>query len=295
MINPSPITFGQSATVTSTIRYDGPAAGENVTMTYTTTDGCLVPNGAAEAGSNCQELTQMVKVAPGNTQHTVRLDTSKMTLTAGGPSKSVTITAEGKGPSANAAPKSATVSVTAPPAPPAPAVAPPKLTPIQLDDVIFTRNGARVNNCGKRVIDQAYERAASMGNYDVLLVGHYDAVEKNFRVRDRKTRTNRTLDEERVLNVAAVMTAGVEPCKRLAKNRIKVAYVGGEQLSPFKTSLCEATVKERGGSKVSAADGNAKNRRVEIWLVPRNGDMPNGIGGIKDAPQTEIESKGCPK
>ncbi|MDX2269447.1 MAG: hypothetical protein NW208_15190, partial [Bryobacter sp.] len=90
VINPSPIAFGQSATVTSTIRYDGPAAGENVTMTYTTTDGCLVPNGAAEAGSNCQKLTQMVKVAPGNTQHTVRLDTSKMTLTAGGPSKNVT-------------------------------------------------------------------------------------------------------------------------------------------------------------------------------------------------------------
>jgi outer membrane protein OmpA-like peptidoglycan-associated protein len=129
----------------------------------------------------------------------------------------------------------------------------------------------------------------------VLLVGHFDSVERNVRVRDPRTRASRTLDQERALNVAAVLSAGVEPCKRLSRDRIKVAYVGNEQLSPYKTSLCEATVKERGGSRISAADGNAKNRRVEIWLVPRGGDMPNGIGGIQNAPVAEIQSKGCPK
>jgi hypothetical protein len=134
-----------------------------------------------------------------------------------------------------------------------------------------------------------------MPDFDILLVGHYDAVEKNVKVRDRKTRKTRTLDEERVLNVAAVLSAGVEPCKRLERNRIKVAYVGAEQLSPFRTSLCEATVKERAGSKVTARDGNAKNRRVEIWMVPKGGPMPNGIGGIQDAPAADIQSKGCPR
>ncbi|MFN8686463.1 MAG: hypothetical protein ACK50U_10755, partial [Acidobacteriota bacterium] len=97
------------------------------------------------------------------------------------------------------------------------------------------------------------------------------------------------------LQVAAVLSAGVEPCKRLERSRIKVAYVGAEQLSPFKTSLCEATVKERASGKISAKDGSAKNRRVEIWLVPKAGPMPNGIAGIQDAPASDIQSKGCPK
>lgn len=295
-MDPSTIAYNGSSVVTSVFRYDGPAAGEDLTLTYQTSDGCLAAMGSQKTiSSDCKTATGTLHLKPGLNEDKVRMEAGNMRLTPGGPSKTVTVRGEGKDASGKTYAKEGSVTVNSPAAPPPPPAAPPKLMPIQLDDVIFSKNGARVNNCGKRVIDQAYERAASMGDYDVLLVGHYDAVEKNVKVRDRKTRTSRSLDEERTLNVAAVLSAGVEPCKRLDRNRIKVAYVGAEQLSPFKTSLCEATVKERGGSKVSAADGNAKNRRVEVWLVPKSGPNPNGIGGIQNAPADAIASKACPK
>jgi outer membrane protein OmpA-like peptidoglycan-associated protein/opacity protein-like surface antigen len=319
-LDPETINYNGTSEVTSTIRYDGPSAGEDVLVIYEISEGRLTPvrptqtvsgglaamEAAAKANPNQaivspdgRTAVEQVKLRPGNTRDSVRFDASGVRVTPGGPSKKIDVDVTVKDQSGNVIarkkPASGGPTVMAPPAPPPPPAAPPKLNPMQLDDVIFTRNAARVNNCGKRVIDQAFERAASMGEYDVLLVGHFDAVEKNFKVRDRKSRTTRSLDEERVLNVAAVLSAGVEPCKRLSRDRIKVAYVGAEQLSPFKTSLCEATVKERGGSKISVRDGNAKNRRVEIWLVPKSGPMPNGIGGIQNAPASNIESKGCPK
>lgn len=295
-LDPSTIAYNGSSVVTSVFRYDGPAAGEDLNLTYQTSDGCLAAiSGSTKISSDCKTATGTLHLKPGLNEDKVRMEAGSIRLTPGGPSKTVTVRAEGKDASGKTYAKDGSVTVNSAAAPPPPPAAPPKLVPMQLDDVIFTKGGTRVNNCGKRVIDQAFERAASMGDYDVLLVGHYDAVEKNIKVRDRKTRTSRTLDEERVLNVAAVLSAGVEPCKRLDRNRIKVAYVGAEQLSPFKTSLCEATVKERGGSKINAKDGNAKNRRVEVWLVPKSGPNPNGIGGIQNAPADAIASKACPK
>lgn len=295
-LDPSTIAYNGSSVVTSVFRYDGPAAGEDLNLTYQTSDGCLAAiSGSTTISSDCKTATGTLHLKPGLNEDKVRMEAGSIRLTPGGPSKTVTVRGEGKDASGKTYAKEGSVTVNSEAAPPPPPAAPPKLAPMQLDDVIFTKGGTRVNNCGKRVIDQAFERAASMGDYDVLLVGHYDAVEKNIKVRDRKTRTSRTLDEERVLNVAAVLSAGVEPCKRLDRNRIKVAYVGAEQLSPFKTSLCEATVKERGGSKINAKDGNAKNRRVEVWLVPKSGPNPNGIGGIQNAPADAIASKACPK
>lgn len=295
-MDPSSIAYNGSSVVTSVFRYDGPSAGEDISLSYQTQDGCLVAMGGSKSiSSDCKTATGTLHLKPGLNEDKVRFEASSIRLTPGGPSRTVTVRGEAKDASGKTYAKSGTVSVASPAAPPPPPAAPPKLMPMQLDDVIFTKGGTRVNNCGKRVIDQAFERAASMGDYDVLLVGHYDAVEKNIKVRDRKAKTTRTLDEERVLNVAAVLSAGVEPCKRLDRNRIKVAYVGAEQLSPFKTSLCEATVKERGGSKINAKDGNAKNRRVEVWLVPKSGPNPNGIAGIQNAPADAVASKACPK
>jgi outer membrane protein OmpA-like peptidoglycan-associated protein/opacity protein-like surface antigen len=319
-LDPTTINYNGSALITSTIRYDGPAAGEDVLVIYEASDGRLVPLkpsqtvsgglAAMEAAAKAdpsravvspdgKTVVEVAKLKPGNTQDSARFEAQGVQVVPGGPSKKVDMSVTVKDQTGKVlgkvTPPGGGVTITAPPAPAPPPAAPPKLTPMQLDDVIFTKNGARVNNCGKRVIDQAFERAASMGDYDVLLVGHYDAVEKNVKVRDRRARTERTLDQERVLNVAAVLSAGVEPCKRLSRDRIKVAYVGAEQLSPFKTSLCEATVKERGGAKINPKDGNAQNRRVEIWLVPKGGPNPNGIGGIQNAPAADIESKGCPK
>ena len=293
--DPTTINMNSTSRITSVISYEGPDAGETVTMTYKADAGVLSPTNPGNGGTvtdGGKTLTQSVKLKPGNTNDSVFLRSEGFTLQPGGPSRNIDV-------SLDAANKTlrATLKVLAPAAP-APVVtppAPPRPQPMQLDDVVFAKGNARVNNCGKRILDQAFERAAAMGDFDVLLVGHYDAVEKNIKVKDVKAKKTRSLDEERVLQVAAVLSAGTEPCKRLERNRIKVAYVGAEQLSAFKTSLCEATVKELASGKISPADGSTKNRRVEIWLVPKSGPMPNGIGGIMDAPASEIQTKGCPK
>ncbi len=278
VVDPGTINYNGTSRVTTTISYDGPAAGEEVTLNYSASEGTITPASAR------------LQLKPGNNTHTATFAGSSLNLAPGGPSKTVSLRAAQGSQS-----KSASLTVTAPPAPVVAPPPPPRPQPMQLDDVVFGKRSARTNNCGKRILDQVFERAASMGDYDVLLVGHYDATEKNVKVRDAKAKKTRTLDEERVLQVAAVLSAGTEPCKRLERSRIKVAYVGAEQLSPFKTSLCEATVKERSSGKISPKDGSAKNRRVEIWLVPKSGPMPNGIAGIQDAPVSDIQSKGCPK
>ena len=305
-VEPESINFNGTARITSVIRYEGPAAGEDVVVIYRATDGRLSSNSPnAKVAADGRSVEHTLRLRPGNTSDYVTLNTDGIRLAPGAPPRRVEVEVEvrdqkGKILVTKRAPNGLTI--LAPPAPPPPAAEPPKLQPIQLDDVVFGKGSARgaaaaarVNNCGKRILDQVYERAVASGQYDVLLVGHYDAVESLLKVRDAKTKTSRSLDEERVLQVAAVLSAGVEPCKRLERSRIKVAYVGAEQLSPFKTSLCEATVKERASGKINAADGNARNRRVEIWLVPKGGPMPNGIAGIQDAPTSEITSKGCPK
>jgi hypothetical protein len=44
---------------------------------------------------------------------------------------------------------------------------------------------------------------------------------------------------------------------------------------------------------VSAAD---KNRRVEVYLVPRNSQaMPPAVKNIKPLPESEVKALGCPK
>jgi len=276
--DPATLNNNGTSRITSTIRYEGPDAGENINLRYSASGGTINPT----------EATLALK--PGNNTHTATYTASGLNLQPGGPARTVTIDAN-----VGNQKKSASITVNAPPAPAAVAPPPPRPQAMQMDDVVFARGSARTNNCGKRILDQVFERAASMPDFDVLLVGHFDAVEKNIKVRDPKTRKTRSLDEERVLQVAAVLSAGTEPCKRLERSRIKVAFVGAEQLSPFKTSLCEATVKERAGSKISVRDGQARNRRVEIWIVPKGGPMPNGIGGIQDAPVSDIQSKGCPR
>lgn len=178
------------------------------------------------------------------------------------------------------------VTVAAAPCPPPPA---PELRATQFDDILFTSGGSRVNNCGKRTLDRAYEQAMASGDYDVLLVGHIDSSETKIRQR----RGAKAIDRQRVENAAAYLIAGEQPCKRFDRSRVKIAVAGESQNSPLRTALCESSVLERSGSKISARDDKAKFRRVEVWLVPREGKgpMPTGITGIEQAP----EVRGCPK
>ncbi len=175
---------------------------------------------------------------------------------------------------------------------------------VRLSDVIFAKNNARVNNCGKRVlIDEAAPRASS-GDYDIVLVGHRDS-DENANVREARGRhrgkrhaaEERALDEQRTLNCAAVLSGGTGTCGHVDPAHIRVDWVGTDQTSEAQPGLCGTSnlpsQKERRGSQTSAAD---KNRRVEVYLVPRNSQtMPPAVKNIKPLPETEVKALGCPK
>src|SRR4029077_14439938 len=73
------------------------------------------------------------------------------------------------------------------------------------DDIVFPKDRARVNNCGKRVlIEQLYPMLNSNANYDVVLVGHIDTNG----VPQAKSSKRRHLDRDRVLNPAAILSGG---------------------------------------------------------------------------------------
>lgn len=192
---------------------------------------------------------------------------------------------DAKGGTANA---TVPITVAAAPCPPPPPKA-PDLRPTQFDDILFTSGSGRVNNCGKRTLDRVYEQAMASGDYDILLVGHIDEAESKI----RRRRGQKPLDRERVENAAAYLISAEQPCKRFDRSRVKIAVAGTNQVSPLRTSLCEDSVRERAGSRISRRDDRAKFRRVEVWLVPRDGKgpMPSGITGIEPAPDIQ----GCPK
>lgn len=175
---------------------------------------------------------------------------------------------------------------------------------VRLDDVIFAKNNARVNNCGKRIlIDDAAPRVAS-GDYDIVLVGHRDTDEQaNVREgrargrRGRRAAQERALDEQRTLNCAAVLSAGTGTCAKVDPSRVRVDWVGTDQTSDPRPGLCgtsnRASTKERRTSQTTEAD---KNRRVEVYLVPRNSQsMPPAVKNIKPLPESEVHALGCPR
>ncbi|MEW5975617.1 MAG: outer membrane beta-barrel protein [Acidobacteriota bacterium] len=175
--------------------------------------------------------------------------------------------------------------------------APPPAKPkaIQLSDINFGRNSARVNNCAKRVLaNELYSQMTDSRyrDYDIVLVGHRDAGERETL---RGRRRAPTLDRERVLNTAAFLTGKGDTCKDIELTRIRVSWVGADQSSEFKSTFCDVSTRERRADSVSRSDEKAKNRRVEIWLVPKGADLPSGIGTAADAPRDEIIKKGCPR
>jgi outer membrane protein OmpA-like peptidoglycan-associated protein len=176
-------------------------------------------------------------------------------------------------------------------------------TPVwkRLDDVIFAKNKDRVNNCGKDIlIDQAAKQAGT--DYDIVLVGHRDSDENSRDVyggevrgrRGRHRRERHSLDEQRTLNAAAVLSGGTATCGNLDPSHIRVDWVGTDQTSETKPGLCgTSNIKERKGSQTSEAD---KNRRVEVYLVPRNSQaMPPAVKNVKPLPADEVKALGCPK
>ena len=185
--------------------------------------------------------------------------------------------------------KEVAVCYQAPPPPPPPAA--PKTT--QLSDINFSKGSSRVNNCAKRILaNELYAQMtdAKYRDYDVVLVGHADKSEKG-----QLSKKPTSLDRQRALNTAAFLSGKGDTCKDIELSRIKVAWVGSEQSSEFKSTFCDASTKEKKVDAVSSADENAKNRRVEIWLVPKGAAMPAGITNVQEVPTNEVVKKGCPK
>ena len=170
---------------------------------------------------------------------------------------------------------------------------PPQAT--HFGDILFPDNSARVNNCGKRVlIEQLYPQLAANPNYDVVLVGHIGEGE---RPRIGRGRQARGLDEERVLNTAGVLSGGSGTCSSLDPSRIKGSWVGGTQETPSVPTSCAVSTtapKERRGAAIENTD-TAKNRRVEIWLVPKGMALPAAARDAKELPDADLKRIGCPK
>lgn len=256
------LQFGESTGVRAQGR--GSECGGNLTYRWSASEGNVAGAPAGTFNSNGVQF-DMTRRAD--------VQTKNVTLTA-------TVT-DAKGRSASA-PVNVRVSL-------------PMLTARRFDDVIFPQGSARVNNCGKRVlIDELYPQLTANPDYDIVLIGHIDERER------RPGRPRPTdLDRQRVLNVAAVLTAGADICPRLETGRVKVAWVGTDQSAEFRTSFCGTSARpaqrERGGAGVRETDQRARNRRVEIWMVPRGAAMPSSSRPLEDLPVEEVRSKGCPR
>ena len=163
-------------------------------------------------------------------------------------------------------------------------------TAIRFSDVIFSKNSARVNNCGKRILLEEVAPKAADPDYEVVLIGHIDQDEVS------KTKKPSDLDMRRVMNAYAVLTAGGGTCANVDKSRIKVTWVGTEQVSDMQPGLCgtaaRAASKERAGQMVSTAD---QNRRVEVWLVPKGTKMPAAFKDARQLDEKLLKRLGCPK
>ena len=151
-------------------------------------------------------------------------------------------------------------------------------------DTVFANRSSRVNNAAKRyLIEQLTPRLRADPGSTVILIGHRDMRETG--------RAFATIDTQRVLNTAAVLSAGKGVCPALDLSRVQVSSAGTDQTDP-PMPFGDASVKERSGQ--SATDQAAQFRRVEVWFVPSGADRPS-VTGAGPAPEREIKAKGCPR
>ncbi len=265
------------------------ACAANTTGTHTATLSSSA-QGSACGGNLTYKWTVSEGTVSNDSSPNATFDSSSLNFEGGaqGQSKTVTATLTVTDQSGKTATQNTSITVNCQP------------TFVRLDDVIFAKNNSRVNNCGKRVlIDDAASRLAS-GDYDLVLVGHRDTDESANAPaprgrRGRKAAAGRPLDQERVMNAAAVLAGGTGTCGHVDTSRIKVDYVGTDQTSETRPGQCgTSNTKERKGSETSEAD---KNRRVEVYLVPHGTttSLPPAVKNMQQLPETEVKALGCPK
>jgi outer membrane protein OmpA-like peptidoglycan-associated protein len=257
---------GDSTVAQLTAAATGSACGGDITYKWTASEGTVTNDTTANATFDSKSLTFD--------------QTSSQTQT-----KTVTITLTVTDAAGKSATKTDTINVKCEP------------LYIRLDDIVFAKNNARVNNCGKRILIDEVAPRLSDPNYTVVLVGHTDQDENpNVPGRGRKA-PQRGLDEARVLNAAAVLTGGTGTCGKVDPSQVTVDWVGNDQTSEARPGICgtsptRAEQKERRTSKVTDAD---KLRRVEVYLVPKGQPAPPAAKNPKPLPADTMKQLGCPK
>jgi hypothetical protein len=247
----------------------GSACGGNVAYKWTVSEGSLTNDTTANASFDSKSLNFDPNASQAQT-------------------KSITVTLTATDDTGKTATKTDTITVKCEPA------------YIRLDDIVFPKNNSRVNNCGKRILIDEVAPKLSDPNYTVVLVGHISSdenAETTVRGTGRKAKsTKRGLDEARTLNSAAVLTGGTGTCAKIDPSQVQVDWVGTDQSSEARPGLCgtssHAEQKERKKSEVSDSD---KERRVEVYLVPKGQALPPAAKNPKPLPEDTMKQLGCPK
>ncbi len=167
----------------------------------------------------------------------------------------------------------------------------------RLDDLVFGAGSARVNNCDKRLLLEVLAaKLKSDPTAQIVLIGHMAKGEGVVRGKGKNAHRAAVagLDKARVLNAAAVLSAGTGICSSVDLSRIKVGYAGAESSSQPMLAFCGTSTQVK-GRKTSEADANLDFRRVEVWFVPTGAKLPESSVKLSDAPAAAIQSKGCPK
>jgi outer membrane protein OmpA-like peptidoglycan-associated protein len=250
--SPSEIPAGQTSTLSA--NFSGTCSGDIQPATFTASEGSVRGNTFDSTGVQFDSASDSEQRKP-------------VTITA---------TAVGQGGSGTA-----TTTVTV--------VKAANLKAKRLPDIVFARNNARVNNCGKRVLLEELKTYLDKDpTGKVVFVGHDDKGE------------SKGLDRRRALNAAAIVSAGQGICLNFAPTQVMVSTLGAEQGSvDFQPYFCgtstAAKTQERSGQGVNANDKRAQYRRVEVWFVPTNGQMPESGGSAADATSMGVSKLGCPK
>ncbi|HKD09633.1 MAG TPA: hypothetical protein VKB79_27250 [Bryobacteraceae bacterium] len=160
----------------------------------------------------------------------------------------------------------------------------------RFDDVVFAKNNARVNNCGKRILlEEVYPLLTEHPDWDLVVVGHTSQSE----------RKGTPLDRQRVMNVIATMTAGADTCPRLDLSRIRFVVAGTDQKSDPRPAFCGTSSRvkttERTGQSITADDADARFRRVEVYVIPKGAKLPADAASAAAAPEEAVRALGCPK
>ena len=161
----------------------------------------------------------------------------------------------------------------------------------RLPDIVFPSGNARVNNCGKRVLlEELKASIESDSTGTVVLVGHVSPSEAG----------KVDLDQRRVMNAAAVISAGEGVCYNFPAAKIMVGVSGATDNGiDYQAHFCGTSItpqsQEMHGSAVNESDPDAKYRRVEVWFVPTGGQLPASLSAYKDAASLSVANLGCPK